>query len=101
MKRKLLALMMLGILSCVTVAASAQERRPTQTTATYSAAAADQAVVVPVRWFGYRYAPGYYGPYYYGYGPYYYPGPYYYYYPAPYGFGFSYSGPRRSFSFGF
>jgi len=114
MKRIALALTMLGALAVATASAPAEERSANPPATAYSATAADQAVIVPVDRYVYRSRPGWYAPRYYGsyyYGPYggwyhprryYYPGPYAdygYYYPG--GFGFYYSGPRRSFSFGF
>ncbi len=119
MRMATLALAVLGMLLIGTAAALAQEWSANPTDASYLTAATDQAVVTPVRryiygpapaWGGYYYAyPRYYGyrPYAYGYAPrpyygYYYPSPYAAYgYYQPYGFGFTYAGPRRSFSFGF
>jgi len=116
MKRIALALSMLGALSLAPASAPAEEPSANPPATAYSATAADQAVIVPVDRYVYRYRPGWYAPRYYGpyysyrpYGGWYYPRRYYY-YPGPYvdygyhypgDFNFFYSGPRRSFSFGF
>jgi hypothetical protein len=113
MRPATLILAMLGLLSVGATLAVGQERLANVPAAPNVTAAADEAVVMPVRWYVYRPAPGWYSdhsyapyytyrPRYYWYGPprYYYADPYSgYYYPN--GFGFEYNGSRRSFSFGF
>lgn len=117
MRHITITLATLGLLFLGATLAAAQEPFVNAATVSQSTVAVDQAVVTPVRWYGYVPYPGWrayrypyyvYRPRYYGYGPpryydYYYdpyadyPNSYYY----PGGFSFGYYGPRRSFNFGF
>ena len=117
MRMATLALAILGLLFFGTAFVAAREQSTNVPAAAYATAAANNAVVTPVRWYVYRPVPGWhsyyrYAPYYtyrprsYWYGP---PRFYDYRYAVPYrgysydpnGFSFEYYGPRRSFSFGF
>jgi hypothetical protein len=110
-----LLLTIIGFLTIGAAAALAEDRiLPTnQVVAAVAPIQASQTVIQPVRVYTYYGAPGWYqtrpyvGPYRYytpyrpyRYWSYYTPEPYYGYYTYP-EFGFSFSGPRRTFSFGF
>ncbi len=103
MRRAVLVLLMLGLLSVAAAPAFARDPVPAATAPVDSAAISDQAVVTPVWWYGPRYYyPGWYGGAYvypgystYYYGPDYVPGPTYVYPGGVYYYGQRfYRGPR-------